>query len=382
MAILANLSIETRIVAYVITFFLIFVFSDVFFSKYKSEMRGILSICSLILLEPTGLLVGLYLLWTSGLFLLVRFSKKLIFFKISSVLLILLVLIVYKGLDASTSFVWIGISYISFKALHFSLSLSSLQARPSIFDLLFYLLFPPTLFMGPIHSFDSFFEELNKNGKVFSFFREICYPRIIYGLVKITMAKFFFYNSIAQPNSSFEFYFLYLASISYCLYVYLFFSGIMDLVIELAKLYGVSLPENFNFPLLSGNIQIFWNRWHITLSHFFRDFFYYPILLIMRRRFFSVSFWILNSFSIILTFMLLGLWHGLSINWLVYGAYHGLGLSIHGLYSKFSSKIFGVVQDNFVYRLISVVLTFHFVVFGFVISYDFDLAIKILAGLF
>ena len=99
------------------------------------------------------------------------------------------------------------------------------------------------------------------------------------------------------------------------------FSGYSDIAIGLGLLFGVQLPYNFNAPLRSTNIQDFWQRWHITLMLFLRDYVFYPLvnLRILPRRFLPVQFF----GAMLITMALCGLWHGASWTFVLWGVLHG-----------------------------------------------------------
>ncbi|MDY3551793.1 MBOAT family O-acyltransferase [Gemmata sp. JC717] len=105
------------------------------------------------------------------------------------------------------------------------------------------------------------------------------------------------------------------------------FSGYTDIAVGYARMHGVRLPENFNWPYLSRSIGEFWRRWHMSLSRWIRDYVY--ITLGGNRR--GVFRTAANG---LLTFALCGLWHGAGYNFLVWGVLHGLGLAVAGNYRR------------------------------------------------
>ena len=103
---------------------------------------------------------------------------------------------------------------------------------------------------------------------------------------------------------------------SYALQIYFDFSGYSHMAIGLAHMLGFTFPENFNFPYISRSITEFWRRWHITLSSWFRDYVYIPLGGDRRGR-------VRTYINLWTVFLLCGLWHGASWNFVVWGAYHG-----------------------------------------------------------
>lgn len=110
-----------------------------------------------------------------------------------------------------------------------------------------------------------------------------------------------------------------LALLAFSLQIYFDFSGYTDMALGLAAIFGFSLPENFNYPYTATSFTDFWRRWHITLSSFFRDYVYFPL---GGSR---VGAWRL-VFNLFAVWCLTGLWHGSTLNFLLWGLYYFLGL--------------------------------------------------------
>ena len=115
------------------------------------------------------------------------------------------------------------------------------------------------------------------------------------------------------------------------------FAGYSDIAIGLGLLFGVRLPFNFNAPFRSTSIQDFWQRWHITLMMFLRDYIFYPIAntRILPRRFLPLQFF----FAMLLTMALCGLWHGASWSFVLWGTLHGLALIVCALWRRHGPRL-------------------------------------------
>jgi D-alanyl-lipoteichoic acid acyltransferase DltB (MBOAT superfamily) len=111
------------------------------------------------------------------------------------------------------------------------------------------------------------------------------------------------------------------------------FAGYSDIAIGLGLLFGVKLPFNFNAPFRSTSIQDFWQRWHITLMMFLRDYVFYPLAnsRVLPRRFLPLQFF----FAMLLTMALCGLWHGASWTLVLWGVLHGCALVICALWRRY-----------------------------------------------
>ncbi len=157
-------------------------------------------------------------------------------------------------------------------------------------------------------------------------------------------------------------------SLSYTLQLYYDFSGYTDMAIGAALLFNIKLPINFNSPYKALNIQDFWQRWHITLSRWLRDYLYIPLggnRVAPGRTYFNV----------LCTFLLGGLWHGAGWNFIIWGGLHGIGLII---YHFFQTTRFKMPQ------LIAWFITFNYINFAWVFfrAENTDSAIRVLKGMF
>jgi alginate O-acetyltransferase complex protein AlgI len=118
-----------------------------------------------------------------------------------------------------------------------------------------------------------------------------------------------------------------LAFVFNALYLYADFSGYTDMARGSARIFGINLAENFNYPLLAESVTEFWRRWHMTLSSWLRDYLYKPIVYRLR----ILGNYVAVVFSIMLTFLVCGLWHRLSWPLAVFGLLHGGAMSLEAL---------------------------------------------------
>ncbi len=140
--------------------------------------------------------------------------------------------------------------------------------------------------------------------------------------------------------------------ILYTLQIYFDFSGYSDMAIGLGKMFGFNLPENFNYPYISKSASEFWRRWHISLGSFFRDYVYIPMGGNRRHQLVNVA----------VVWFLTGLWHGASWNYILWGLYFGVLISLEKL-------LFGKVLDKlpavFSHIYMLIVITFGWLLFYF-----------------
>lgn len=141
-------------------------------------------------------------------------------------------------------------------------------------------------------------------------------------------------------------------AIAYTFQIYFDFSGYSDMAIGLAKIMGFKLPENFNNPYTSGSITEFWRRWHITLGTWMKNYLYIPLggNQVTKTKLYR---------NLFIVFLLSGLWHGASWNYVLWGAYHGLFLVMERI---FLGKIFEKLG-----KFVSVPITFLIIITGWVL---------------
>ena len=150
------------------------------------------------------------------------------------------------------------------------------------------------------------------------------------------------------------------------LYLFFDFAGYSAFAIGLGRLFGIRTPENFDAPFLARNIRDFWTRWHISLSFWFRDHIHMRFLLAAAKGKWFGGKHTANYVGLFLTFGLMGLWHGLELRFVIYGAYHAVLLCGYDWFSRWNktAKIWG---DGPLWRAGNIVLTFHAFAFGIMI---------------
>jgi D-alanyl-lipoteichoic acid acyltransferase DltB (MBOAT superfamily) len=119
------------------------------------------------------------------------------------------------------------------------------------------------------------------------------------------------------------------------LWLYLDFSAYSDVAVGVGRLIGVATPENFDRPYLARNVVEFWDRWHISLSQFIRRNLFIPIQMTLMRRTEGRHPLAIASFAFAVSFLLCGLWHGVTIPWVVWGGFQAAGLIACNLYRHF-----------------------------------------------
>ncbi len=270
----------------------------------------------------------------------------------------------------------VGLSYILFRVIHLIMEAPGLGHHP--FNLLYfgtYTLAFWTFLSGPIQRYEAFIQGLEKVGRPAT--EQILNGghRAVNGLIKaFLIAPVFLQVSDLQSLTKDGAGLLDLGVVlySYTIYLYLSFSGYTDLMIAIARLCGVTtLPENFNHPYLARNVQDFWSRWHISLGTWIRHYVFTPLLKQLLTASPPGAHNLMLAVAVIITFLIVGAWHGTSVNFLIFGFLHGSAIVITGLYGRILKSILGkkrkkAFEAHPATRLISIIVCFHFIVLSMV----------------
>lgn len=232
----------------------------------------------------------------------------------------------------------VGISFYTFQTISYLIDVyrKDNKAQRSFVDLALYVSLFPQLIAGPIVRYKDIAEQLITRIQNIDKFKEGI-ERFIIGLSKKVLisnslaliADYIFNSDFSKIDASTA----WLGIILYSLQIYFDFSGYSDMAIGLGKMLGFDFLENFNFPYKSKSIREFWRRWHISLSNWFRDYLY--ISIGGNRG--SNKRTYLNLFIV---FLLTGLWHGASWNFVIWGLIHGFFIVIERLgFDKILSKL-------------------------------------------
>jgi alginate O-acetyltransferase complex protein AlgI len=286
---------------------------------------------------------------------------------------------------------WLGFSYIAFRLIHTIRDFQNGRYLPvNLKNYFNYVIYLPAITAGPIDRIQNFEKEI---GKKTEFWDDALNggKRIIFGLVK----KFVFADLLfifAMNSSNIQLVkiasWLWVMLLAYALMIFLDFSGYTDIALGISSLMGISLPENFNRPYLSENLTMFWNRWHMSLTQWFRAYFYFPLTRFLKTKIQIQSQFLLNSFAQISTMVVIGLWHGITLNFVIWGLWHGFGLVLHSQWSAWIQKSHLMnpnegISKNLI-KLFSVFLTFIYVSLGWIwfAIPDFSSALLLFARLF
>lgn len=320
----------------------------------------------------------------------------------------------------------IGISFYTFENLSYTVDVYRGEFKPAnkFSDYLLFLAFFPKLMMGPIVRAHDFVPQINEPYVISERDFAKGFFLIISGLIKklvisdyitLNMVDYMFDNPALHTGVE-----NLMAVYGYAMVIYCDFSGYSEIAIGIALWLGFKIPPNFMSPYQSLNITEFWRRWHISLSTWLKDYLYIPLggnrnfsvasfifvggflvgSFIMGVELFHLSnLWaavvsavlllifiipalitrktsgIAANFNLLTTMLLGGFWHGASWNFIIWGAIHGVGLGIHKIWMLLTDKSFSGFNQSRIYKIISGILTFHFVCFAWIFFKAEDLEI-------
>lgn len=289
-----------------------------------------------------------------------------------AVFLSLLPLLVYKigGLRGYSVFGFLGISYICFKIIQVVIECyDGVINEIDEFQFIEFLIFFPCLSSGPIDRSRRFAEDDNKIWSRQEYI-ELLWTglyKIILGIFyKVACSGFFYY--LLQTYFAGKHRPIYLVGYAYIYGLYLLFdfAGYSAMAVGTSYLLGIKTPDNFNKPFLSVDIKDFWNRWHITLSSWFRDFIFTRFMVDSARKKRFSNRLTGASVGLILNMLIMGVWHGLEGHYILYGLYHGILLAVVEVYQK-KSKFYKKYRNNKCYVVCSWFINLNIVMLGFLI---------------
>ncbi len=244
----------------------------------------------------------------------------------------------------------IGISFFTFQALSYVIDVYTDRTivQKSFFNLLLYVSFFPQLIAGPIVKYHDISVQLEQRRFDMDGFVSGM-KRFLYGLGKKVLLS----NTLAivadtafsQPADTLSAPLAWLAALAYMLQIYYDFSGYSDMAIGLGHVFGFTFKENFNYPYAAQGIKLFWRRWHISLSTWFKEYLYIPLGGNRKGKGRAL-------FNQCVVFLATGLWHGANFTFLLWGVFHGLLLILE------SSQVLPVSKLS-KYRLGKAVVTLY-----------------------
>jgi D-alanyl-lipoteichoic acid acyltransferase DltB (MBOAT superfamily) len=285
------------------------------------------------------------------------------------------------GLASALDIPWLGFSYLSFRLLHV---LRDFQAgKLPVFTLeefAVYALFFPAFTAGPIDRAPRFIGDLRAHDSANPTAPAhqpatliIAARRVLTGI----FYKFVLADSLAlialNPQNAAQVHsagWAWILLYAYALRIFFDFAGYTEIAIGLGRLAGIQLPENFERPYFKTNLTTFWNSWHITLAQWLRAYVFNPFTRALRTRLQKLPTWAIILLGQLVTMLLIGLWHGVTWNFAIWGAWHGLGLFVHNRWAEWLRPRLAQpapgTMHNHLLQASGWLLTFHYVTLGWV----------------
>lgn len=224
----------------------------------------------------------------------------------------------------------IGISFFTFQAMSYVIDVyrGSTEVQKNPFYLGLYISFFPQLIAGPIVRYNTIAQQIEERkvtadgfqSGVFRFIQGFAKKVLLANIMALTAEKGF--ALAAEQNLSVAM--AWLGSLAYTFQIFFDFSGYSDMAIGLGRMFGFEFEENFRFPYISKSVSEFWNRWHISLGHWFRDYIYFPL----GGSRVSKPKMLRNLFVV---WLLTGIWHGAAWQFIVWGVLYGVIISLEKL---------------------------------------------------
>ena len=280
----------------------------------------------------------------------------------------------------------IGISFYTFQSLSYIIDIyrGSLQPSKTLKEYAFFVAFFPPLVAGPILRASNFLPQLrekiqqNENTQKLKLF-VINNQNLKFGITLMSIGFFkkmfladnigplvdnIFSNPIGMESFS-----IMIGAIAFGIQIYCDFSGYSDIAIGAAAIFGFKIPLNFNKPFFATSPSDYWSRWHISLSTWVRDYLYYPLVFKNRN---SSG---LVVISLLISMCIMGIWHGASWNFLIWGGIHGLFLASYTvLRKKFPTASSNIFFRTKLGKISSILITQYLMFFTFIAFWmkDFD----------
>jgi alginate O-acetyltransferase complex protein AlgI len=261
----------------------------------------------------------------------------------------------------------LGLSFLAFELIHFVIERHRGRVPAArLADLLAFAFFFPCRIAGPIKRYPAFAASLVQ--------AEASFDDVYAGVVRIAIGflkKFLVADVLALTAAEVSYattpWHVWKAVLAFGLQLYVDFSAYSDVAIGASRVLGIRVPENFERPYLSRNIREFWSRWHMSLSSWVRDYVFTPV----GRQLFTTSLrtfpGVIAAASYLSAFLVVGAWHGLTGNFLIWGFYHGMLLTAHYLYVTTVPEIpAGRLSRSGIPAAIGGLLTFVLVTVGWV----------------
>ena len=340
--------------------------------------------------------LGIYLIWQMVLVLFYKHYRKSkdgkwVFYLVSFLSLLPIIFVkVQPAINGTQSLLgFLGISYLTFRSVGIIIELRDGVIKDlKMWEYLRFLLFMPTFSSGPIDRFKRFnenYQTIPERDELLDMLAESV-RYIMWGfLYKFILAHILGeillppLKNLALQTGGFFNYYVVAVMYTFGLELFFDFAGYSMFALAISNLMGIRSPINFNNPFLSRDLKEFWNRWHMSLSFWFRDFVFMRMVMVMTRKKLFKNRNVTSSVAYILNMLLMGFWHGITWFYIAYGLFHGVGLVINDAWVRKKRTLNKErkkagrppLPENRWVQLLGMVITFHVVMISFLIFSGF-----------
>lgn len=286
-------------------------------------------------------------------------------------------------------FGFLGISYLTFRAVGMIMEMrDGVLSEFTMWEFLRFLLFMPTFSSGPIDRFKRFnedYENIPEKAELLNMLEESVHYLMLGFLYKFILAYVF--GSLLLPHlkeCALQMGGVFNIATIGVMYAYGFdlffdFAGYSMFALAISNLMGIKSPVNFNQPFKSRDLKEFWNRWHMSLSFWFRDFVFMRLVKVLVKHKVFKNRNVTSSVAYIVNMLIMGFWHGLTWYYITYGLFHGIGLVINDAWVRKKKKInrerkaqdLPPLPDNKWTQALGVFITFNVVMLSFLLFSGF-----------
>ncbi|MTB63771.1 D-alanyl-lipoteichoic acid biosynthesis protein DltB [Streptococcus sp. zg-86] len=286
-------------------------------------------------------------------------------------------------------FGFLGISYLTFRSVGMMIELrDGVLTEFTLWQFLRFLLFMPTFSSGPIDRFKRFeadYTTIPDKDELLDML-EIAVRSIMLGFLYKFILAHIFGSMILPPLKQYAlsqggWFNLPTLGVMYAFGLDLFFdfAGYSMFAIAISHLMGIKSPRNFDKPFLSRDLKEFWNRWHMSLSFWFRDFVFMRLVMVLMRNKVFKNRNTTSSVAYLLNMLIMGFWHGVTWYYIAYGLFHGLGLVVNDAWLRKKKTLnkerkkagLAPLPENRLLQALGIVVTFHVVMLSFLIFSGF-----------
>ena len=377
------------------------IFIGLFFKKRFAWYEVLVSLFFIVTMLVGGktnqlIALGIYLCWEIVLLLFYKHYRKSkdgkwVFYLVSFLSLLPIIFVkVQPAINGTQSLLgFLGISYLTFRSLGIIIELRDGVIKDFTFwEFLRFLLFMPTFSSGPIDRFKRFnenYQTIPERDELMDMLDESV-RYIMWGFLYKFILAHVLGETLLPPLKNLAlqsggFFNLYALAVMYTFGLELFFdfAGYSMFALAISNLMGIRSPINFNKPFLSRDLKEFWNRWHMSLSFWFRDFVFMRMVMVLTRKKVFKNRNVTSSVAYIVNMLIMGFWHGVTWYYIAYGLFHGLGLVINDVWIRKKKTLNKerkkagkpALPENRWIQLLGMVITFHVVMLSFLIFSGF-----------